>query len=148
MVCLKLIKHPRRNIIVLKMNLKRYWMENIAFNLNSNALINLNNKAIKISPEFKREIIEVDENNAIVKITMRVSQTEEIPFNVYITVCGAFECEKWKESEDGQGFIKITTVQVLFPYLRQAVSTITGMANIPPYVLPIVNVRTLFEKDN
>ena len=35
---------------------------------------------------------------------------------------------------------------IMFPYLRNLLSTITMNGNIPPYILPIVNVSKLFSK--
>lgn len=127
------------------MNMTHYWIEKSNFNLNVKTLSKNAKGPISISPDFKRDIIELDGDNAIVKISIIIKQTDSIPFDIDVVVCGSFNCERWKESDEGQSFIKYTSVQILFPYLRQAVATITGMANIPQYVLPVINVKELFK---
>lgn len=129
------------------MKLNRYWIEKIDYSLDIDLYEN-RNKEINIVPELKREVFDIDENNAVVKLSLVVKKTNVVPFFINIIVCGLFESSSWKESEDGQYFINTTSAQVLFPYLRQAVSTITGLSNISQYVLPIVNVNNLFNKDN
>lgn len=127
-----------------KMSFKKYWIEKSNYSLNVDVLENLK-ESIHIFPEFRREIVKVDDNHATVKVNVNIQQTDIVPFSIDVTICGLFECENWENTDIGHEFIFITSVQALFPYLRQAVSTITGMSNVPQYVLPIVNVRTLFD---
>ena len=35
--------------------------------------------------------------------------------------------------------------QVLYPYVRALVTTITANANVPPYILPVMNSNSLFK---
>ena len=127
-----------------KMSFKKYWIEKSNYSLNVNVLENLK-EPIHIFPEFRREIVKVDDNHATVKLNVNIKQTEKVPFSIDVTICGLFECDDWEKTDIGREFVFITSIQTLFPYLRQAVSTITGMSNVPQYVLPIVNVRTLFD---
>ena len=129
---------------MLSMKLNRYWIENVDYKLNPN-IFDSKNKAVQITPELQREIVDIDDNNAIVKLSILIEQSESVPFGLKMTVCGSFECEKWKESDQGNIFIKTTSIQVLFPYLRNAVSMVTGLSNVPQYVLPIINVLDLFK---
>lgn len=129
---------------MLSLRLNKYWIENIDYVLDPE-VFNTQNLQINIVPELNRDILPVDENHAVVKLSINVKKTDKVPFGIKTTICGLFECPKWKDTEDGMSFMKITAVQVLFPYLRQSVSTITGMSNVPQYVLPIVNVAELFK---
>ena len=128
---------------MLNMRLDKYWIENINYSLDINLYIN-RNKDITIVPEIQRQIVKVDANKAVVKLLLRVKKTDVIPFDINIAICGLFECENWENTEEGHYFVSTTSVQVLFPFLRQAVANITGMSNIAQYVLPIVNVGNLF----
>ena len=131
---------------MLNMRMNRYWIENINYSLDIDLYIN-RNKEISIIPELQRLVDKVDGNKAIVKLFFRVKKTDVIPFDINVTICGLFECDNWETTQDGLYFINTTSTQILFPYLRQAISTITGMSNIAQYVLPVVNVSTLFRNE-
>ncbi len=130
---------------MLNMRLEKYWVENINYTLDIDTYSSFSGKKININPELKRDIVEVDADKAIVKLSIKICKEGEVPFGVNATVCGSFICESWKQSPEGQSFIKFTSVQVLFPYLRQLISTITGASNIHAYVLPIINVFEFFK---
>lgn len=130
---------------MLNMRLQKHWVDNINYSLDINKYESCLGKTININPEFKRDIIEVDTDNAIVKLSIKITNENDAPFDVNVTICGLFECKGWKDTNEGQDFIKFTSVQVLFPYLRQIVSTITGLSNIQQYVLPIINVFDFFK---
>ena len=127
---------------MLKMKMNRYWIENIEYLLDPQYLTS--NQKINLSPKIAREINNIDDNRAIVKLIFELKKENDYPFGIKITICGEFECPNWKTSDSGMYFMNSTSVQTLFPYLRQAVSTITGLSNIPQYCLPIVNVHELF----
>lgn len=129
---------------MLNFSLINYWIENIDYSLDYQKFPK-GNKKINIIPRIERTILPVDDNQAIVKLHFSIKKTNEVPFGIELSICGRFYCENWPKHEEGMSFIRTTSVQILFPYLRQAVSTITGMSNIPQYLLPVVNVANLFD---
>lgn len=130
---------------MLNFRLEKYWVEDINYKLNIDTYSSCLGKTINIDPQLKRDIVEIDDNKAIVKLSIKVDSEKESPFGMLITICGEFVCKAWKDTPEGQDFMKFTSVQVLFPYLRQIVSTVTSLSNIQPYVLPVINVFELFK---
>lgn len=58
---------------------------------------------------------------------------------------GVFEFEDW-EDDDKNGMAINNATAILFPYLRNLVSTVTLNGNVPPYILPVMNIVELFKK--
>ena len=131
---------------MLNFSLVNYWIEKIDYSLDYDNFPK-GNKKIDITPKIERTIMPLDDNQATVKLHFSIKKAKEVPFGIDLTICGKFNCENWAKFEDGMLFMRITSVQILFPYLRQAVSTSTGMSNIPQYLLPVVNVANLFDKN-
>lgn len=100
---------------------------------------------IDLKPSFKRRIVNKDDDSAIVSITIDIAKDESLPFSLHLTINGYFKLEKWNETEDGRFLMTNNASAILFPYLRQAVSNITTISGMPPYVLPVMNVATLFK---
>lgn len=131
----------------IKFTMENYWLSDIAFS--RNIKFDWEGKqSIDLSPRIERKVSKVDDDNAVVSLSLSIELSEKVPFGLNIVVNGAFRLEKWEESEEKKLVMLENAPTVLFPYLRQAASEITMMANIPPYVLPIVNVPNLFKNDN
>ncbi len=54
-----------------------------------------------------------------------------------------FEFEDKINFEDIPSYFYINSIAILFPYVRAFVSTVTLQANIPPIVLPTMNISSL-----
>ena len=126
-----------------KLYLETYNVVNVALKLNPS--FKATNEAIEMNPFFGRKIVKIDENTAIVALKVEIKNEGNKPFFGEITIQGTFRCDNWEKSEDGIFLIKQTASAVLFPYLRHALSDVTSLMNIPAYVLPIVNIQTLFK---
>ena len=79
-----------------------------------------------------------------VKISSELNKSL-VPFNTEIIISSIFELVDWEDSTRNVMAIDNATA-IMFPYLRNLLSTITLNGNIPPYILPIVNVSKLFSK--
>ena len=101
-----------------------------------------------IKPVVKRNIGELDENHMVVELIAEIVNTEENPFpvDIRVSIAGKFETEKIPK-EEVDHFLKIQAVQILFPYVRSMVTNITTNAMMSPIVLPVVDVRTLFDDE-
>ncbi|HRY78505.1 MAG TPA: protein-export chaperone SecB [Candidatus Izemoplasmatales bacterium] len=129
---------------VLKLN--HYSVEKIDFHLNKN----FNPKAtptISLNPDFRRNIRKIDENKALVELTV-IIQTKEVqlPFYLEVTIGGLFTLEHWEESENTLNLMKNQTIAILFPLIRSLVTVVTANSNIPPLMLPLLDVAALFEE--
>jgi len=58
---------------------------------------------------------------------------------------GKFEVESEKRNNN-LSLIKSNATAILFPYLRNAVSMLTALSNIPTLTLPVFNIVALFEE--
>ena len=72
------------------------------------------------------------------------SDNNNLPYYVDIMISGEFQLNNW-ESKDNISIVQTNTIVILFPYLRTLLTSITSNTNIPPYVLPITNITTLFK---
>ena len=69
-------------------------------------------------------------------------QTNNFPFTMNLSFVGEFKIENFNPEKDNKLF-EINAVTILFPYLRALVTTITANANVPPLILPPINVINL-----
>jgi len=66
----------------------------------------------------------------------------EKPF-VSISCVGEFKFTNVKSLEDIPTYFYRNSIAILFPYLRAFVSMVTNQANIPPLILPTMNLTSL-----
>lgn len=69
-------------------------------------------------------------------------KTAENPF-VAITCVGLFEFDDAESLDDIPKFFYRNSIAILFPYLRAYISLVTNQANIPPFILPTLNLSAL-----
>ena len=125
------------------LQMKRYFVNSVAFEMNDKFRPEAN-KAIQLNPSFKRTVIKVDDNNAIVKLTMELAHNEQLPFSMSATVSGLFELAGWTMSDVLVKALGDMSVNLLYPYLRALITNLTANAGVPPYILPVINVAALF----
>lgn len=90
----------------------------------------------------------IKENNTDMKVNLEVKifeQAEEknYPFEMLIDITGFFAIINNNEKID----YKPNAVAILYPYVRAIVSTYTANANVPPLILPPINVNKLLKKE-
>ena len=127
----------------VKLFLRQYYVSELNLKLNKD--YKNTGDLISINPVISRKIEKIDDNSVVVNIKIEVKNEGNKPFYGVIVIQGYFECKNWESTEDGKDLVMNTTSIVLFPYLRQAMSTATTLLNVPTYVLPVVNVRKLFK---
>lgn len=98
-----------------------------------------------------RDVEYVDDENNTMLVSLTVSVFEDAkennyPFSLKINLTGVFELDDIHESER-ESFAEVNAVAILFPYIRSLISTITANANVPPLILPPINVVSLIEKE-
>ena len=105
----------------------------------------------EIRPQFSRTVRRVNENDKIwfVAMEVKVESTEESPkpFNMKARLVGMFEAEDVNDEMDKRDLV-INMTEVVYPYLRAAVSSLTATAFLnPPMTLPVVPAGTMFPED-
>lgn len=69
-------------------------------------------------------------------------EKEAKPF-VRVRCIGTFKFENVSAVDEIPSFFYRNSIAILFPYLRAFVSMVTNQANIPPLVLPTLNLSSL-----
>ena len=108
------------------------------------------NAKIEIKPQFSRSVKKVQENDKLyfLNLEVKVESTEDAPkpFNLKVRLVGIFEAEDVNTDEDKQ-ILAISTTEIVYPYLRAAVSSLTANAFINPLMLPVIPAGTMFPED-
>lgn len=104
----------------------------------------------EIKPQFSRTIRRVQENDKLYFVSLEVkvesTEAEPKPFNLKARLVGIFEAEDVETDEDRQ-VLAISTTEIVYPYLRAAVSSLTANAFINPLILPVIPAWTMFPED-
>ncbi len=104
----------------------------------------------EIKPQFSRTVRRVQENDKLWFLTLevKVESTEEAPkpFNLKTRLVGVFEAEDIQDELDRRDLV-INMTEIVYPYLRAAVSSLTANAFINPMMLPVIPAGTMFPED-
>ena len=104
----------------------------------------------EIKPQFSRTVRRVQENDKIwfVALEVKVESTDDSPkpFNLKVRLVGVFEAEDIQDELDRKDLV-INMTEVVYPYLRAAVSSLTANAFINPMMLPVIPAGTMFPED-
>ena len=132
----------------MKYALRGITAEELTYTINR-VKMNPNTK-FEIKPQFSRTIRKVQENDKLyfVSLEVKVESTEDQPkpFNLKVRLVGIFEAEDVVTDEDKQ-VLAMSTTEIVYPYLRNAVSALTSNAFINPLMLPVIPAGTLFPED-
>ena len=102
-----------------------------------------------IKPQLHRSVHRVDDQRFGIKLSVEISSDINqmpIPFHANISLVGFFELTGWEAMGEHSDAMHQAT-SMLYPYLRQLLTTTTLNANITPYTLPVMDVGVLFPKD-
>jgi preprotein translocase subunit SecB len=127
----------------VKMKLRAYTVDKMSFMLNKQFRVEPGQK-VQIKPIFNREITKVNEQRFVNTVSVSLTNIEQdTPFYLDVQISGVFDVEDWEDPETNKFVIKNAT-EVLYPYLRTIVTTLTANGHVPPYVLPMANVDSIF----
>ena len=132
----------------MKYALRQIMAEELNYSINR-IKIDPNTK-FEIKPQFSRTVRRVQENDKIWFLTLEVkvesTEAEPKPFNVKARLVGIFEAEEIENDLDRQDLV-INMTEIVYPYLRSAVSALTANAFINPLILPVIPAGTMFPED-
>lgn len=103
----------------------------------------------KLYPDIKGEIKKQSEEIYSCMLSVSILNTEcnPFPFDLNVEMVGYFTFKNGIEQSDVEKFIQTNGVQMIFPYLRSTVTTLTQGCLVNPIILPIVDSRLLFNKE-
>ncbi len=95
--------------------------------------------------------IDVEEEKNEVRVTLGIelfpnADENNYPFNMNIALTGIFSGENEQSYEELQKLGEINGTAILFPFLRNIVSSVCVNANFPPIMLPVINVYNLIKQ--
>ena len=132
----------------MKYALGRIMAEELSYSMNR---IKMDKDAkFEIKPQFSRTVRRVNENDKVwfLSLEVKVESTEEAPkpFNLKARLVGVFEAEDIADEMDRRDLV-INMTEIVYPYLRAAVSSLTANAFINPMMLPVIPAGTMFPED-
>lgn len=131
----------KQNILI---RLVGYTVDKVSFILNKEFSAKEHPK-IKVVPKFDRELTRIDDQTFTMSLSVSFDDANNvIPFFMDVQISGKFLFTRW-EDEKLYPIAKANATSVLYPYLRALVTTVTANANVPPYILPIMNSNILFK---
>ena len=147
----------RRGIIKQIQNRKRYIMKYALRGITAEELSYTMNRIkmdkdtkFEIKPQFSRTVRRVQENDKLwfLALEVKVESTDDSPkpFNVKARLVGVFEAEDINDDVDKQDLV-INMTEIVYPYLRAAVSALTANSFINPLILPVIPAGTMFPED-
>jgi len=125
-----------------------YNVNTIMFNTNKE----FEDKPLNVKFNIDRfvEYLDDEDNTMLVTLDINIFENAEknnFPFSLSVNVTGIFELEN-VHVDDRVSFAEVNAVAILFPYIRALVSTFTANANVPPLILPPINVVSLIENQD
>ena len=124
----------------MKYDFKGITVEELSFNLNRVRIEP--NQRLDIKPQFSRQVRKANENAKLnfIALSVKIQSTDEEPkpFNLSATVVGIFELAEEPNAQQERSFV-IEATQLLYPYLRSAVTNLTAQAYIAPLNLPVIS---------
>ena len=132
----------------MKYALRGITAEELTYTINR-VKMNPNTK-FEIKPQFSRTIRKVQENEKLyfvsLEVTVESTEDQPKPFNLKVRLVGMFEAEDIQDELDRRDLV-INMTEIVYPYLRAAVSAVTANAFINPMMLPVIPAGTMFPED-
>ena len=125
----------------MKINFRGVGAEELSFKMNRVRLEP--NARLDINLQFSRQVRKVKDNDKLmfIALSLKVESTEAEPkpFNINVTLVGTFEVEDMASGGEQERDFVIEATNMLFPYLRAAVTNLTASAYVAPLNLPVIN---------
>lgn len=87
----------------------------------------------------------IDADHAKVEIRVVLGGQKADPYYFALVVGGIIQEKDFGVDPKNKEALWETALAILFPYARSMTSTLTSLAGVRAYVLPVINVRKFFE---
>jgi len=93
-----------------------------------------------------KSVFSPDKKNLTVELSVSLFLKENNrPFSMKVTVAGVFA---GKDAEQLKKFSKVHAIAHLFPFVREIIGNTTMKANMPPLLLPPINLSAIQSEKN
>ncbi|MBR6206970.1 MAG: protein-export chaperone SecB [Oscillospiraceae bacterium] len=101
----------------------------------------------QVDPILTKKVERLDDTHHAVRLLLELKNTEKKPFPIELRVSLTGIAETSNVPEEAMdNFLNIQAVQIMFPYIRTMVTSLTSAALMQPLILPFVDVRQLFQE--
>ena len=125
----------------MRYDFKGITTEELAYKLNRVQIAP--NQRLDIKPQFARQVRKVNDNKKVVFVSLAVkiesTEAEPKPFDLNVNLVGVYELEKEDYTQQEERSFVIEATQMLYPYLRAAVTNLTAQAYVSPLNLPVIS---------
>jgi preprotein translocase subunit SecB len=106
-----------------------------------------NAESVDIKFDIRHEVaLEIPDAYVTVHLNIFTdAEANNYPFSFSVSTTGHFQIDA-ENPEDAMAFLNVNAVAILFPYVRALVTTYTANANVPPLILPPMNIAKMLEK--
>lgn len=120
----------------------------IALKLNQNEETGkISNADVTVETKSWSEVLSVDKGNAYLNVKISASKDKASIFNIDITYKGTCkDNNSSKTMESMKQYLEVQGIKSLWPYMREAVSNVTAKMDLPPLVLPTLDVLHTLDK--
>ena len=121
---------------------KNYTVEKLLF---ETVPIDAEIHEFELHPNFHNQLIDIGNDNYDVELSVDIAPEENhpMPFKLSVSLIGHFSYSDDANScsdEQKEDILRHNTIAILFPFLRSIVASLTTSANIPPLIMPILNL--------
>jgi len=106
---------------------------------------------INLDMKFFKNCTYLDQNKVRLNLSVKIFEdavSKNYPFDLSLVVSGLFEYNNLDiEDDEARDVLEDKLLEVLFPYVRSVVSSITMTTNLPPLLLPTINIKNFIKKD-
>lgn len=125
------------------LRLEQYKVSRASFDLKDD--ISVSKKIVNLNPTFNRKVKKIDGDNIAISVSIEIKD-ESAPFEIFAEIEGVFNLKNWESSDFKKSVAIENSTAILFPYLRQIVTTLSSLGGIVPIFIPVVNTFELFNQ--
>lgn len=109
----------------------------------------LKGQKYKLSPGYYKQIVKNEDDSYCLRLFIEIKNTDENPFPMDISLEfeTIFTFSEFESVDEIYNYLNLNAIQMIFPYMRTALTSIVTSALMPPLVLPIIDVRQFKDKN-
>lgn len=119
----------------------KYIVDEVVFKTNPE--FNPTDDKLKINFSIKKDVKHKDNGQMVVSLQVNIfekANEKNYPFEMMVQLRGFFTMSDPTINLDSNA------IAILYPYIRSIVSVYTSSINVPPLILPVINVNALIEQ--